>query len=348
MDRTSYFAPQQKPPSAMRPRQKDRHLPPCVYQKHGAFWYVKKGKWTRLGAELSEALAEYARLISQRAGGMGAMIEELLPAVLRGKKPATVNQYRIAARRLAEILAEFSPDQVRPVHVAQIQTSFEETPAVANRTVTVLRLLFDRALKAGYIESNPCTGIRPVPIKARDRLLTWAEYKAIHAKAGERLRVIMELCVLTGQRIGDVLAIRRADLTNEGIAFQQAKTGKRLIVAWSPELRRAVDRAKALTPGFVPMTLFYGKANQPPGYKIIWHQWKRACKAAGVENANIHDLRALAGTEADRQGIDAQALLGHTDAKMTRRYLRDRSAKVVAGPRVLDSDADQLDSAAKS
>jgi integrase len=323
----------------MRPRKTDRHLPACVYHRHGAYWLVKKGKWTRLSADLADALAEYARLIAQPTGGMAAMIDELMPVILRGKKPATVKQYQVAARRLREILAEFSPDQVRPVHVAQIQTSFEATPSVANRTVTVLRLLCDRALKLGYVESNPCIGLVPLRVAARDRLLTPAEFAAIYAKAGDRLRVIMDLCYLTGQRIGDVLAIRRADLTDEGIAFKQEKTGKRLIVAWTPELRRAVESAKNLTRNVTPLTLFYAKGGKTPGYKIIWRQWKTACKLANVANANIHDLRALSGTDADRQGIDAQALLGHTDPKMTRRYLRDRSAKVVSGPRVLDSDA---------
>ena len=47
-----------------RPRKKDRHLPACVFQRHGAIWYVKRGKWTRLGptSDLAGALAEYARI----------------------------------------------------------------------------------------------------------------------------------------------------------------------------------------------------------------------------------------------------------------------------------------------
>jgi hypothetical protein len=40
----------------------------------------------------------------------------------------------------------------------------------------------------------------------------------------------------------------------------------------------------------------------------------------------------MAGTEAKRQGLDPTALLGHTDAKMTKRYLRDREIPVVNGP----------------
>jgi len=43
-----------------------RHLPACVYRRHGAYWYVKGGKWTRLGAELPEALSNYAGLLESR------------------------------------------------------------------------------------------------------------------------------------------------------------------------------------------------------------------------------------------------------------------------------------------
>ena len=54
--------------------------------------------------------------------------------------------------------------------------------------------------------------------------------------------------------------------------------------------------------------------------------------AAQVADARIHDIRAMAATDARAQGIDPQALLGHTDAATTRIYLRDRVVPVVAGP----------------
>ena len=39
----------------MRQRKVDRHLPPCVSQKHGAYWLVRAGKWHRLGTNLVTA-----------------------------------------------------------------------------------------------------------------------------------------------------------------------------------------------------------------------------------------------------------------------------------------------------
>lgn len=327
----------------MRPRKHNRNLPPCVYLRHGAYYFVKAGKWTRLGTELPSALTEYARLHQQPKGGMSALIEEALPHILKGKADATVKQYKVAARKLQEILAEFAPTQVTPRDVAQIRRSMSDTYAVANRTITVLRLVFDYALEEQLVEANPCVGIKRLAQHARTRRILPIEYQAIRAKAKPLLQVIMDLCYLTGQRIGDVLTIKRADLKDEGIYIEQQKTGARLMVAWTPELRAVVDQAKALHGGVAGMTyLLKGVNKQAPTYHMIWKQWTKACEAAGVEDANLHDLRAMSGTEAEAQGHDPQALLGHTDRKMTRRYLRDRTVPVVEGPsfgqmpRVLD------------
>jgi hypothetical protein len=58
----------------------------------------------------------------------------------------------------------------------------------------------------------------------------------------------------------------------------------------------------------------------------------KACLAAGVEDADLRDLRPVAATEAKRQGLDPTALLGHTSQSMTKRYLRDKQTPVVDGP----------------
>ena len=76
----------------MRPRKTDRHLPPCVYLRHGAYYLVRRGKWTRLAADLPEALKEYARLHAQPSGGMAALIEGAMPGILAGKAAQTVTE----------------------------------------------------------------------------------------------------------------------------------------------------------------------------------------------------------------------------------------------------------------
>lgn len=224
--------------------------------------------------------------------------------------------------------------------MAQIRRAFSSY-SVANRTITVLRLVFDYALEEQLVSTNPCTGIKRLAQNVRTRRLLPSEFAAIRANAKPRLQAVMALCYLTGQRIGDVLGIKRTDLQADGIYIEQEKTGAKLLIAWSPELRRAVEDAKALHgkvagPYLVKGTV--GSEGKPLAYKVVWKDWKAACAAAGVTGANIHDLRAMSGTEAEKQGHDPQALLGHTDKKMTQRYLRDKQVPVVRGPS-LQSDA---------
>ena len=313
----------------MRPRKLQRHLPACVYLKHGAYWYVKKGKWLRLGTDLDQSLAEYARLQQQKLGGMPALIQEAMPTILRGKAKETIKQYTFCAVKLQDIFADFAPHQVTPRDVAGMRRAFVATPAVANRLITVLKLIFNYGLEEQLVESNPCIAIKRIKQEARTRRITQAEFDAIRGQARPLLRVVMDLCYATGQRIGDVLKIGRDDISEDGIFVQQQKTKSRLLLSWTPELRAAVADARALHRNVVHLYLLGAK---PPAYHMIHKQWTVACEKAGVLDANLHDLRAMSGTDADAQGIDAQKLLGHADAKVTRRYLRDKVVPVVIGP----------------
>jgi len=60
--------------------------------------------------------------------------------------------------------------------------------------------------------------------------------------------------------------------------------------------------------------------------------FKKACEKARVTGATIHDLRAKSLTDTDDQGNDAQKLGGHTNAKMTERYLRLRKIDIAQPP----------------
>lgn len=309
-------------------------LPPCVYVKHGAHWLVKRGKWKRLGAGRAESLAAYARIMGEPKGGMAALIAEVLLHIRPGLSVNTRKQYEAAAAILKRKLAEFSPEQVRSRHVAAIKRDMSATPNMANRVLSVLRIVFTWAVEWQRVDSNPCVGVKRLPEARRRRLLSDSEWRAIHDHAGPRLRIIMRLQLLTGQRIGDVLSIRRSQLGEAGIEFEQAKTEARLTVRWSPELRSAVNDALALLGDAPTLTLFRSTTGKAPDYRSVHEQWTRACLAAGVEDARPNDQRAQAATEAQRQGKDATALLGHTSRAMTARYLRDRASPEVDGPSI--------------
>jgi len=314
----------------MRPRKHQRDLPACVYRKHGAYWFVKRGKWTRLGADLRTAMQRYSELAGAPQGEMPDLIDEALATFK--VTPSTARQYATAGRKLKAMLVEFSPDQVKPRDVAAIKVALAKTPNMANRCLSVLRQVFAYAVERQMVDSNPCIGIERHAEHKRTRYLTDEEFTAIRAHSGPRLRVIVDLAYLTGQRISDVLAIRRADLTAEGIRFKQGKGGVTLTVAWTPALETVVAEAKGLHRNLVALTLLHNRRGKAPDYRTVRDQWDKACKAAGVTDAHLHDLRAKSLTDAKREGQDATALAGHASAAMTERYIRLRESPLVRGP----------------
>jgi integrase len=315
-----------------RPRKNDTHLPPCVYPRHGAYWHVKGNKWTRLGTTLEEALVAYARIHDTPRGGMPDLIDTVLEHIRPNLSRATIKQYNTAARKLKKMLQQFAPDQVKPKHVAAIKVALAPTPNMGNRCLSLLRQVFAWALEQQLIESNPAVGIKRHTEAKRGRLISMGEYGRIYAKAGPRLQVIMDLLIRTGQRVGDVLRIRRADLIDEGIRFVQQKTRAKLVVPWTPELRAVVERAKGLHGNVRALTLLHNRRGKTPDYRTVQEQWDKACEAAGVADAHLHDLRAVALTAARRQGLNATRLAGHSSPAQTERYLRDREEPLADGP----------------
>ncbi|WP_236213961.1 tyrosine-type recombinase/integrase [Metapseudomonas otitidis] len=319
----------------MRPRKKDRHLPACMYHKHGAYYLVRKGKWMRLGDDYQGALLAYARATSQAAlGGMAELIDRAMAHHVKVKRLAanTVSQYEAAAERLKDIFAEFEPRQVMPKHIAAVKVDLAKTPNMCNRILSVARIVFSYALEWGEVDSNPCVGVRRHHEARRDRYITDAEFSAILAACSPYVRNILEMAYLTGQRISDVISIRLADISPEGVAFVQQKTGAKLVVAMTPDLEEVIARAKALPRKVRTLTLFCARAGRPVSYHSIKQAFALAREKAGVPDVTIHDIRAKSLTDADAEGKNAQALGGHSDPRMTARYLRGRLPKIAQAP----------------
>lgn len=318
----------------MRPRKKDRHLPACMYQKHGAYYLVRKGKWERLDSDYQAALLAYARAVmGSKQAGMPDLIDKVLEHISPKLKPNTVKQYTAAAAKLKLILRGFEPGEVLPKHVAAIKMDLVKTPNMCNRLLSFLRVVFQHALEWQLVDSNPCIGVKRYAEKKRDRYITNAEFQALMACCSDYMRVIFEMCYLTGQRIGDVLSIRLSDISDAGIEFRQQKTGAKLIVTMTPDIQGVIDRAKALPRKVRGLTLFCTRGGgKPVSYATAKDAFAKAREAAGVADVTIHDLRAKSLTDADGEGKDAQALGGHTDQRMTARYLRGKKPTTAQAP----------------
>jgi integrase len=301
-----------------------------MHQKHGAYYLVRKNKWTRLAGNLHDSLIEYARLT---AGPDKAAFAELVTNALADMKltiaASTYKNYCSCSRRVLDAFQEFTPQQVKPHHIARFLDDNKETPSMANLLHSFLRNTFKRAVRWGIVESDPTRDIEQFKTAGRDRLITDSEWKAIYANASPTMRCLMDMAYITGQRIGDVMAIKYADISEAGIYVKQQKTKTKRLIQMSPDLMAAIANARALHTSVRAMTLFHKSDGSPLAYNTMYGHWSRACEAAKVENAHFHDIRAGTATDANDAGMDSKGLLGHTSESSHKRYLRSKEVKKV-------------------
>ena len=310
----------------MRPRKKDRHLPSCVFLKSGSYYYVKRGKWEMIGKTLEEALKAYASRVASVGEDMPSLLERYYNSLTVA--PNTKRSYLTAKNHLSRILAEFRPSQVTAKDVATIMLKFKDQPGTANIMRTFLIGAFQMGIMDDLVTTNVARDTRPFRLKARDRYLSDDEFIAIRHHANEHLQLIMDVCYMTGQRIGDVLAIRHADISEQGITFVQSKTKHRMMVAMTQELREVVKKARSLHQSVKGFHLFHHRNGKPYLYDYVRVWWNAACKDAGIDNAHIHDIRAKAATDANKAGMDSKALLGHISEASHNKYLRSKDTPV--------------------
>jgi integrase len=142
----------------------------------------------------------------------------------------------------------------------------------------------------------------------------------------EKLRVNLDLhawlplwlALETGLRVGDVVALRRASLKDDGIHYRAQKTKKCGVAPLSAELRKQLPkRGKWLFPS--PY-----KAGEHITRQCVWARIKRAAKRAGVnpEGISPHTLRKVFAVELYRErGFKAvQTALQHTNGATTEIY----------------------------
>jgi integrase len=309
-----------------------------MYWKNGAYYRVQRNRWTRLSARYNDALRRYADLEAPSSlwpNLVALKYADYHRAFDRGElSKNTLSQYDSIRPRITAAFGDFDPHEITTAHVSQFMELYGDTPNIANRMLSVLRAIFDKGCRTGACDFNPAHGVKRWPEKKRSRLITEEEYGAIRDKANPHTRLIMDVCFLTAQRIGDVLAIKHEHIRPEGIFFmpQKAQGQKRILVAMTPELQQCITEAKALRKVMCAY-LFHPKGSTKPySYYTIRDSFERARKAAGVEQCTLHDLRAMALTAVDAAGGDAQSLAAHTSRATTLRYLRSRKTTIVQGP----------------
>jgi len=142
------------------------------------------------------------------------------------------------------------------------------------------------------------------------------------------------LALLTGQRQGDIIRLRWADIQDMGIHLQQSKTGKRMVIEINPELEQVLDQCWQLPGsgrdgGEHVLPTRTGKPYTSEGFRAVYQRVMRKWAAQGGSRFRYHDIRALAATKCATPEI-AMRLLGHSTLQMTLRVYRRAPERVKA------------------
>jgi len=169
-------------------------------------------------------------------------------------------------------------------------------------------------------DDNPFGGIESYKLGTHH---TWtdaeiATYEAVW-QIGSRERLAFDLLLYTGQRVGDVAAMRRSDIRNGAIHLKPEKTGDELVIPVHANLLRSmkVCPTKGLT--------LIGQANgRPISGGGLSSLIARAARAAGLPAKCVpHGLRKAKMRRLAERGATTKEIAsvsGHKTLKEVERY----------------------------
>ena len=258
-----------------------------------------------------------------------SLIDEFIEnLVARGRKEGTLDNYRRALQRLAEVCVELP---VTPAHVRQAITKPTWGQNTRHLIFVHIRAFFNE-LERLYGCPNPCRMIGKVEKgQSKRRVLSLEEMEAVYVAAGaeppktylrkfrERNEVIVLLMIESGPRVREISNIRPWDIS-DGWVCLDGKTGPR----WVPVSRDLTDRMKALASAYVVFANLKGK---PMNHKQVNYLVKGLLAEAGVTGPymGVHVMRHSFATNYLRNGGGAfqlQDIMGHKSLETTRRYVR--------------------------
>lgn len=346
-----------------RPRsQKNRDLPPNLYERKGRYYYRRPtdGVEVYLGGDRAEAkrAAKQANIHFSDDAGLAAKaigvsshtvakaIERWLTEDVahRKLKPGTLENIRYRCARLTADLGRRMVDAITTKDVADWLDELDGDAYKTHRST--LSQVCDFAITKGWLKTNPVTPTKPRKpgIKKQRERLTLEAFNAIYALVEPWMQVAMDVSLVTLQRRGDVVRMKFTDEIAGNLLVEQEKTGAALEVAIGDELRAIIRRARQsgmVSPYIVHRRQQRKAKGNEHRTQVTPEMVSRAFadardslpEFAGMPMAQrptFHEIRALGGRLYEKAGWtmpEIQALMGHADEEMTKHYLEGHAER---------------------
>lgn len=213
---------------------------------------------------------------------------------------------------------------------------------------SVLKAALDQAVKWQMRAENPCKAVDPPrPSRLEMRALDEAETRRLLVAAhAEPLYALFHTAVLTGARLGELLAVRWQDadfhqgrlticrnvrrFAGRGYVFGPTKTHRsRRSIALDEETskvlqehrRRQLEQRLLVGPAYADQDLVFATATGGVlGDSTVRTTFNRILRTAGLGKMRIHDLRHTAATLMLKAGVNSRVVsdrLGHSTVAFT-------------------------------
>ena len=165
--------------------------------------------------------------------GIDRFFAETVPERLRiGKlKPKTVHEYRLQSNTIRDAIGKRRIEDVTRRDIERMVKPLR--PVMRNRTLALASRLFTLFESWEWSESNPVRFVEKAREEPRDRTLAGSEIAALasaleaESESSPAAVAAIRVAMVSGLRIGEVIAIRWADVDSEGsrVLLPDSKTG---------------------------------------------------------------------------------------------------------------------------
>ena len=255
-------------------------------------------------------------------------------------KPST--QQRMESALRTQLLPTFGLRRLDGIERSDVTRWFDRysqtAPAGANRTLDILRQIFNYAIECGHLDSNPTRGIRHNPRPKVTRFLSRDEIARVLAVlrahrgrgSGRQQADIIRLLLLTGCRKSEIVFLRWNEVDGDTLRLKDSKTGPRTVLL-STEAQGILARQPRAESAYVFPSLH--DPSRPRSSELSL--WRKVRREARIDDVRLHDLRHTFASHAVMRGVPLPVLshlLGHSRDRMTLRYAHvgDREAEEAA------------------
>jgi len=323
---------------------KDRHgKRRYFFRAHGQKYPLPANPAT---VEFHDAYTRYladleAKMLGRREtafirGTIGWVIEQYLAHVQFTEKGFnTKRNYRrvldvLKTKIGAARIADLQPNHIRIVRdeIAKSSTS------TADIAVMLLGVLWDHAAEFCHLSlgNSPARGLRKVHVNRKPHEPWPADVIVAFLKAASQpLRLALHLLLYTGQRVGDVVAMKWSDLNQDRIKVLQEKTKEKVNIAVHERLAAILKETPRLNDHILNNSFGRPYKNAVSLSGVI----KRVLTddIEGAAHLTTHGLRKNAGIALAEAGCtvpEIQAVLGHRTPHMALHYAKEANNRILA------------------